>query len=171
MVARADPASITPPPERALSGRLLLILPLLGALIYPALTVGLYASGRWASAQPGPISYLVVLAGLLAVFSIPFYGFAAAYRIGRLDAPTVGEHFMRVLYHLVAASPPLFGAFGMFSVMLRSSYGDYVAGSWRGPRLPSTRMTVRWIVGPSFRELWHGLQCVSPTERVRPSSF
>lgn len=127
MVARADSASIALPRERALATRLLLILPLLGALIYPALTVGLYAGGRWASAHPGPISYLVVLAGLLAVFSVPFYGFVAAYRIGCLAAPTVGEHFMRVLYHVVAASPPLFGTFGMFSVMLGSSYGDYVA--------------------------------------------
>jgi hypothetical protein len=127
MVARADTASLAVPRERSLAPRLLLVLPLLGALIYPALTAGLYASGRWASAHPSLISYLVVLAGLLAVFSVPFYGFVAAYRIGRLAAPTVGEHFMRVLYHLVAASPPLFGAFGMASVMLGSSYGDYVA--------------------------------------------
>ncbi len=129
MDVRTDVAAIALPRERTRTARnrLLLLLPVLGALIYPAMLISLYASGRWASAHPSPISYLVVAIGLTAVFAVPFYGFVAAYRIGRLAAPTVGEHSMRVLFHLVAASPPLFGAFGMASVMLKSSYGDYVA--------------------------------------------
>ena len=129
MNVRTDAAAIALPRERTRTARnrLLLILPVLGASIYPALLIGMYTSGRWASAHPSPISYLVVAAGLTAVFAVPFYGFVAAYRIGRLAAPTAGEDSMRMLFHLVAAAPPLFGVFGMASVMLKSSYGDYVA--------------------------------------------
>jgi hypothetical protein len=158
MDVRTDVAAIAPPRERTRTARnrLLLILPVLGASIYPALLIGMYTSGRWASAHPSPISYLVVAVGLTVVFAVPFYGFVAAYRIGRLAAPTAGEHFMRVLFHLVAAAPP----YSVHSAWLRSCSKVLTVtmslGSLYGLRSPSMRMTEPGIVGLSHNESWRG---------------
>lgn len=118
---------IFPARRETVASRLARILPVLGALVYPALVAAVYVSGRLAHAAPGPVSSIAVAASLLAVFGVPVYGFTEALRLARGTQPTVAEHRLRALCHLVAATPPLFGAFGVVFSMLGWPGGDYLA--------------------------------------------
>jgi hypothetical protein len=119
------------PPVHA---RAAMAAPTVAALLYPASVVGVYLSGRLAHAHPGMPASLALAALLIAVFSVPLYGLAEALRFGRIEAPTVGEHRLRWLAHLVVATPPLFGAFGVIFSLLQKPFADYAAWAviWAG---------------------------------------
>ncbi len=98
---------------------------MIGALIYPAFLIGLYESAHVAHGGGDVVGSVFVGLFLAAVFTVPLYGFLWCLRLGRIEARSVGEQRVRALCHLVVATPPLFGAFGVFFTMLRLPSGDY----------------------------------------------